>query len=169
MPYQTFWPADQTASVLLMPGDGGGRGVLQRAFGAGLEGGQQRQRLAVAARAEHVDRRELVGLGQVGDQHGRSARLLEPRLDAGDGFLGDRRIERLDRRRVGILEHGVGGGQPHGRIVGAQRQRAEHVADDAAQRVVDLDLGDLGLGGLAGWLAGQRIEQADGLRRLPCR
>ena len=40
-------------------------------------------------------------------------------------------------------------------------KRAEHVADDAAQPVVDLDLGHLGFGGLAGRRAGDRIEQAD--------
>ncbi len=152
MPYQMFWPADQTASELLMRGDRLGRGVLQRAFGGRLERGQQRQRLAVAAAAEHVDRRELVGFGEIGDQHGRGARLLEPRLDLGVGLLGDRRIQRGDRRRIGIAEHVFGRGKPHGRIGRAERQRAQHVADDAAQPVVDLDLGELGLGRLAGRL-----------------
>ena len=42
-----------------------------------------------------------------------------------------------------------------------ERQRAQHVADDAAQPVVDLDLGEVGLGRLAGRLAGDRVEQAD--------
>ena len=64
-------------------------------------------------------------------------------LTLGIGLLGDRRVERGDRRRIGIAEHGFGGGEPHGRIGGAERQRAEHVADDAAQPVVDLDLGEV--------------------------
>ena len=64
MPYQTFWPADQMASELSMPAIAAAGGVLQRAFGGCLERGEQRQRLAVAARREHLDRRELVGFGR---------------------------------------------------------------------------------------------------------
>ena len=37
MPYQMFWPAAQSASELLMRDDRLGGGVLQRAFGRGLE------------------------------------------------------------------------------------------------------------------------------------
>ena len=80
-------------------------------------------------------------------------------LTLGVGLGGDGRVERLDVGGIGRLEHGVGGGDADGRILGPQRQRAQRIADDAAQRVVDLDLGDVGLGGLAGFLAAQRVEQ----------
>ena len=105
--------------------DGGGSGFLQRAFRTGLVGGQQRQRVAVAARGDEVDRRQLFGLGQVGHQHGGSARLFEPCLDAGDRLLGDRRVEAGYGRRIGRPEHRLGGGEPDGGIVRSQRQRAE--------------------------------------------
>ena len=103
--------------------------------------------------AEHLDRRELVGLGQVGDQHGRGARLLEPRLDAGVGLLGDRRIERrecaagsgLRNMFSAAASRTAGSGEPSVSVPSTSRMTR-------AQPVVDLDLGHLGLGGLAGRL-----------------
>ena len=127
--------------------------------------GQQRQRLAVAARGDQIDRRELFGLGQIGHQHGGSARLLEPGLDAGIGLLGDRRVERWDGRRVGRAEHRLGGGEPHGGIVAIRASACPAASRmTRAQAVVDLDLGDVRLWRLAGLRAGQRVGELD---RLP--
>ena len=102
-----------------------------------------------------VDRRELLGLGPVGDEHGGGARLLQPRLDARHRSPW-RCAASSAAMRVGVgrLEHRLGGGEPHGRIVGAQqRQRAERVADRrGAGALLTLTLVDVGLGGFAGSL-----------------
>ena len=69
-----------------------------------------------------------------------------------------------DRSRIGVAEHRLGGREPDGRIVRPKRERAEQVADGAAQAVVDLDLGERRLRRFAGFGAGQRIGELD---RLP--
>ena len=127
-------------------------------------GGQQRQRVAVAARADAPSiAASLSASGQVGNQHGRGARLFEPRLDAGIGLLGDapHRARRCRRDRAcGTCFR--------------RRQAARAGSADAsvsvpsasrmtrAQRVVDLDLGrGPPWRRFAGRLAGERVEQAD--------
>jgi hypothetical protein len=131
------------------------------AFRACLESGELRQRILVGAAGQYADGRHFVGFAEVGKQHCRGARLLETGLDVAHRFAADRGVECRNGGRIGIPEHRVRRREPHGRVVRTQCQPTERIANDTTQRVVDLDLGKVGLGGRAHGFAAQGIAQLD--------
>ena len=121
---------------------------------------QQRQRVLVAAVAQHVDGVDHVGFAGAG--HGeddRGARLELHALDRRILFRGDRLLERRQGGGVARLEHGFGGSDAARRVGRHQFERAERGGDGVADAVVDPDL--LGVGGFARHgLAGGGVEIA---------
>ena len=90
-------------ATLLMRAIAAGRGVLQRALRLRLEArSAATARRGRRARAISVDRGELVGLGQVGLEHGRRRAPAPARLDA------RRRSPRRSRRRARSMAAGSG-------------------------------------------------------------
>ena len=131
-----------------------------------LPGGQaceQAARVLIGALADRRNGGELVVFLGVGlkQDHGR-ARFAQRALDAGIGFLGERRIERRQRGRLARPEHRLRGFEPLARIGRHQGQSAKRGLDRAAQAIVEPHRFQIGRRA-CGRLAGRRVENRAGL------
>src|SRR5690606_22331345 len=87
---------------------------------------QQRQRVLIAARNQHLDGGNAVRGRRVGlKQDDGGARLFERGLDRGIGFLRKCCVHRFERVRVARAEDGRGSSKALGGIEREQGERAE--------------------------------------------
>ena len=97
-PYQAFCTVAQTASCFWIAVTASRAARLTAAGESAGSPASRFERVLVAARADHADGGELVGLGRiVGIEHDGGARLGQRALHPRVGFLGERGIERGQR------------------------------------------------------------------------
>ena len=130
---------------------------------------EQRQRLAVAARAD-ARRSPPACRPPAGRRRARPRRApaRARALTLGVGFLGDRRVERARAPPAsGVAEHGLGGGEPHGRVGRSSVSVPSASRMTRRSALLTLILVEVGLGGLAG-LSPVTGSSRLTLRRSPC-
>ena len=142
MPYQMFCPADQSARDALIVEIAADAACFSGPSALASKAVSNDSASRLPLRGDEIDGRELVGLRKIGNQHRRKRGPVRGGLDARHLLLGDGRVEAAMEFGIRRLEHGLGGGDARRRVLRAKRQRAQRIADDAAQRVVDLDFGD---------------------------
>ena len=136
-----------------------GGGIVKCALARIRRCRQDRPGLLVAARLDHVDGGDLVRLRRIGTEDRRGARLAQQRRDAGIRFRRQRLVYRLDGFRVARLEDLLGRAPAPVGVLRHQGQLAERRANGASQAVVDADALHVAPAGLAGRLAGNRIDE----------
>ena len=146
--------------------DGGDRFLRRLADGGRRIVGKRAQDtfgVVVAARGKRLDGRHPVGLRdlRIGDDD-RGARRFENALDRGVGFLGERCIDRRERRGVARFEDRLGGGAPARRIGREQVQRSERRFDRAAHQIVDAHFLQAERRFAGDGLAGRRVDHRAG-------
>ena len=139
-------------------GRGAARGIGDTAA-ALPRGGEDRQHVAAAGSGERADGGKFLVVGLVGGEDERGARNVERALHRAIGFLGERLFNRGECRGIARLQHILRGRQPPGRIRTGEFGTARRGLELAAERIVDLDLGEIGLGGLARRCAGHGIGE----------
>ncbi|MHC2360153.1 hypothetical protein ACVIOG_002294 [Rhizobium leguminosarum] len=111
--------------------------VFRRGFECGREDGQ---RIAIAARCDRIDRSLLVFDARIRLEQQHCARRFHRILDLCVLFGRQRRVQQVEIGGVGIFQEALRRGKPRGTVRAHQRQLAGGGANDAAKRVVDLDL-----------------------------
>ena len=154
MPYQAFCTVDHSASVLCTDAIAACAVCATSGDGSFGDAGQQRQRVLVAAVADHRDRLDAAGFRRIGlGEQDRRLRLGERALDGGVGFLRQRAFDDRQRGGVARLEHGLRRLQPPRGIGRQQRQPADGGVDRPPQAVVEPDVAEIGEGRCDGFAA----------------
>ncbi len=121
---------------------------------------EQAAAVAIAALAQHLDRRQPIGLAAaIGKQQRRRARLLHAVLHAGIALARQGAVQRRQRGGVVRVEHRLGGGEARRRIRREQAQAAERRLHLAAHRVVHPHRLEAARHDIGGRLAGRRIDE----------
>ncbi len=99
-PYQAFCTAVHSARPFWIDAMASAAAFFTAGGALGRQAAEQRERVLVAALADHRDGVELVGLGRAVEiEHDRGARLDQRLLHPRVGLLGDRLFERRQRVR----------------------------------------------------------------------
>ena len=121
---------------------------------------EQAAAVAIAALAQHLDRRQPIGLAAaIGKQQRRRACLLHAELHAGIALACQGALQCRQCGRVMRAEHCLRGGEARGRIRREQAQAAECRLHLAAHGVVHAYRLETARHDIGGRLAGRRIDE----------